>query len=217
LHDALPICFGSIATPEAPVATNTQASLVEVSPSTVMRLKETLVSCCIHCSSRGCGISASVAINASMVAIFGSIMPAPFDIPVMVIVRPLTCTCSQASLGWVSVVIIPSAACCQPSTLSLGTAAGIPLAKGANSNTSEITPVEKGNTSCTAQPVVSATNLQVATARCKPSAPVPALAMPVLTNKYFGVPCCKCCLANVTGAAQKRFWVNTAATELPCS
>src|SRR5699024_11481013 len=134
-------------------------------------------------------------------AIFGSIMPAPFDIPVMVIVRPLTCTCSQASLGWVSVVIIPSAACCQPSTLSLGTAAGIPLAKGANSNTSEITPVEKGNTSRTDQPVASATNLQVATARSKPSAPVPALAMRAVTNKYIGVPCCEGTQDSVTDAA----------------
>src|SRR5699024_1358534 len=148
---------------------------------------------------------------------FGSIMPAPLEIPVIVMVLPFTCTCSLTSLGRVSVVIIPSAAAGHSSKPKCSTATGILFSKGASANTSEITPVEKGSTSCGAQPVASATKAHVATARSSPSDPVPALAMPVLINRYLGVPCAKCRFATVTGAAQKRFLVNTAATELPSS
>src|SRR5439155_1199395 len=63
--------------PALPVAIRTKLSLVEVSPSTVMRLNEaSAISQASDCSSSG-AMAASVAIKPSMVAMLGWIMPEP--------------------------------------------------------------------------------------------------------------------------------------------
>ena len=59
---------------------------------------------------------------------------------------------------------------------------------------------------------------QVVRARARPSAPVPALALPVLTNSAEYHPSRSGDARGITtGAAQKRLVVNTAATEAPSS
>ena len=84
--------------------------MVEVSPSTVMRLND----CSAAASTSGCnraGASlASVATKPSMVAMFGRIMPAPLAMPVTVTVTPPTCTWRLTALGRVSVVMMAWAA-----------------------------------------------------------------------------------------------------------
>ena len=103
----------STRTPLKPVADNVTASLVEVSPSTVIRLKLTLFARRNSLSSDDCSISASVAIKANIVARFGQIIPAPFDIPVIRQTLPSTSTSIVRSFGRVSVVRIAAAARCQ--------------------------------------------------------------------------------------------------------
>ncbi|MOA47205.1 hypothetical protein D3C78_1698190 [compost metagenome] len=52
----------------------------------------------------------------------------------------------------------------------------------------------------------------------RPDSPVPALALPVLiTSARICTPASRFCLQICTGAAQKRFCVNTPATVLPLS
>ncbi len=65
----------------APFARTSKVSFVEVSPSTLMALNVCeFTSCSVFCSREG-AIAASVATNASIVAIFGWIMPAPLAHP----------------------------------------------------------------------------------------------------------------------------------------
>jgi hypothetical protein len=77
---------------------------------------------------------------------------------------------------------------------------------------SMITPVENGRI-CSGDSVSwRASAMQVARARTRPSSPVPALALPVLiTMARTPVPG-QMLAADLHGAAQKRFWVNTPAT-----
>ena len=63
-------------------------TLVDVSPSTVTRLKVFSTLRCTNALTMGPETLASVAIYASMVAIFGLIMPEPLAIPVIVTVWP---------------------------------------------------------------------------------------------------------------------------------
>jgi hypothetical protein len=56
----------------------------------------------------------------------------------------------------------------------------------------------------------------VARAAARPGSPVPALALPVLTTMArMPAPAARCSRQTCTGAAQKRFCVNTPATVLP--
>src|SRR6476469_7844732 len=71
-----------------PVAITTKESLVDVSPSTVMQLKEASAAALTARSSALALTGASVATNPSMVAMFGRIIPAPFAMPVTVKVPP---------------------------------------------------------------------------------------------------------------------------------
>ena len=131
---------------------------------------------------------------------------------------PVKCTLSPsiyrvrlAALGTVSVVMMAAAAWDQCTGFTVGSAAVI-LASGSGS---KITPVENGSTCSGAQPTCSATARHTAKASSRPCWPVPALALPVLITKArMPASAAKCCLAICTGAAQKRFWVNTAPTLL---
>ena len=66
----------------------TKESLVDVSPSMEMRLKEACAKSKAKASIKAGGMQASVAIKPSMVAILGRIIPAPLEMPVMVTVAP---------------------------------------------------------------------------------------------------------------------------------
>ena len=83
---------------------------------------------------------------------------------------------------------------------------------------SMITPVENGKTCCADTPRRCASASQVLRARAKPSAPVPALALPVLISKArICPPAAKCAWHTCTGAAQKRLAVKAAPTLVPSS
>ena len=129
-----------------PVAISTKESLVEVSPSTVMQLKDSSAASLTSRSSIGWLIAASVATKPSMVAMFGRIMPAPLAMPVIVAAVAPAPTLREAALATVSVVMMAWAASCQPSVFSADRQAGRPALRRSTGNGSMITPVEKGNT-----------------------------------------------------------------------
>ena len=68
------------------VAMTMKESLVEVSPSMVMRLKDALAKSAAKVGNKAGSTLASVAKKPSMVAMLGRIMPAPLLMPVMVTV-----------------------------------------------------------------------------------------------------------------------------------
>ena len=155
-----------------------------------------------------------------MVAIFGLIMPAPLLMPVIVTAWPPMVTVREAAFGWVSVVMIASAALNQLSAFRLVAAAGRPASSLGIGSCSRITPVENGSTWPASRPSNLATSAQVALALARPCSPVPALALPVLTTSArIGAPpfltASRLALLTCTGAAQKRFRVNTPETVAP--
>ncbi len=79
-----------------------------------------------------------------------------------------------------------------------------------------MTPVENGSTCSAAQPSARAAPWHTSSARAKPSPPVPALALPVLTTSArVSRPAARWRLARITGAAQKRLRVNTPTAAAP--
>ena len=153
-----------------------------------------------------------------MVAMLGRIMPAPLLMPVMDTVAPPICTCAENALGSVSVVMMPSAARAQWPGCASAMAAGSPASMRSLGSGSMITPVENGRICSGATLSWRASAMQVERARARPSAPVPALALPVLmTMARMDWPLAKCSRLICTGAAQKRFCVNTPATLAPSS
>ena len=93
-----------------PVAAITKLSLVDVSPSTVAQLNDSSATAGVNAVSTARAIGASVATKASIVAMFGWIIPAPLAIPVTVTGTPPTSMRRDAPLGTVSVVIIADTA-----------------------------------------------------------------------------------------------------------
>ena len=149
---------------------------------------------------------------------FGRIMPAPLAMPVTVTVLPLIATRRDAALGSVSVVMMPSAAASQWSGARSASAAGRPATMRSTGRVSMITPVENGSTCSGARSRCCASAMQAVRARTRPSSPVPALALPVLMSSVrMPTPAARCSRHTCTGAAQKRFCVNTAATCVPSS
>ena len=90
-------------------------------------------------------------------------------------------------LGSVSVVMMPWAALNQWSGPRLAMAAGRPATRRSSGSGSRMTPVEKGRTSAAGTPSSLPSAAQVSLAFCRPSSPVPALALPVLmTSALIG-------------------------------
>ena len=199
------------------VATTTNESLVEVSPSTVTRLNDPSASSRASWRNSTGSTLASHARKPSMVAMFGRIMPAPLLMPVMVTGAPSIAICRLKALGTVSVVMMACAARSQWSGRASASAAGSPASMRSSGSGSMITPVEKGSTCCGAIRSRRARAAQVARARARPSSPVPALAFPVLITMARMSPRARCSRHTCTGAAQKRFCVNTPATDAPGS
>ena len=153
-----------------------------------------------------------------MVAMLGRIMPAPLLMPVTVTGTPSMRMRRLAALGTVSVVMMASAARAQWSMRASASAAGRPASMRSSGSGSMITPVENGSTCSGESPSWRAAAMQVARARTRPSAPVPALALPVLmTIARMPAPRARCSRHTCTGAAQKRLRVNTPATLAPSS
>ncbi len=205
-----------------PVAASTKLSLVDVSPSTVAPLNDTSATSRTICASSGAAIGASVAMNDSIVAMSGWIMPAPFAMPVTVTGTPSTVTRRDAPFGTVSVVMIAFAAANQPSARAAALAAGSASTMRLTGSGSMITPVEYGSTSSGAQSSSRATATHSACASASPDSPVPAFALPALTmSARIPAPaaCCRarCSRQTITGAAQKRLRVNTPAATVPGS
>jgi hypothetical protein len=192
--------------------------LVEVSPSTVAPLNDRSATSCASPASSHRSIAASVATNASIVAMSGWIMPAPLAMPVTVIGWPSIVTRRDAPLGTVSVVMIEHAASNQPSGRAAPKAAGSAATSRSTGSGSMITPVEYGSTWSTGQPTSLAAAAQVACASASPRSPVPALALPALiTSARSAPPAARCSRHTITGAAQNRFRVNTPAAAVPGS
>src|SRR6266581_226522 len=146
----------------------------------------------------------------------GRIMPEPFAIPVTVAIPPGSCVRRDRAFGTESVVMIASAARAQLSSRRSAMHAGRPATMRSTGSGSMITPVENGRTWRESQPASRATASQLALAPATPVFPVPALALPVLTSSARGDPPeTRCSLATCTGAAQKRFCVNTPETRVP--
>ena len=112
--------------PAWPVAMTTKESLVEVSPSMVMRLKEASANSLARAFMSEASMAASVAMKPSMVAMLGRIMPAPLEMPVTVMVFPSICTCRLTALGKVSVVMMACEAKDQLSVCAAAMACGKP-------------------------------------------------------------------------------------------
>jgi hypothetical protein len=96
--------------PAAPDASRTHMSFVDVSMSTVTRLKVNSTACRRAVSHAPLVRGASVVMTASIVAIFGAIMPLPLAMPPTVMRRPSTSSDSAVCFAKVSVVMIAVAA-----------------------------------------------------------------------------------------------------------
>ena len=136
-----------------------------------------LASCC----SSGWAMPASVATKPSIVAMFGLIMPAPLEMPVMVMVLSPTTTRREAAWPTVSVVMMAWAAApgCRPRSAVLARQAGDDAARPATVRGSR--RWENGSTCASVDPEFlrdGSTGLGAAASPWVP--PEPALAMPVL-------------------------------------
>ncbi len=140
----------------------------------------------------------------------GRIMPAPLAMPVTLTVRPPIASWREAALGSVSVVMMASAASAQWVGCRSASAAGSAASMRSLGRVSMITPVENGSTCWAVMPSRAASAAQTLRARARPSAPVPALALPVLTTSARTPPApaaARCSRQSWTGAAQKRLLV----------
>ena len=129
-----------------PVAASIKQSLVDVSPSTLMRLKLRSASFLVRTGIRWGATFALQATNASMVAISGFIMPEPLAIPVMTTSPVDRVTRRLTSLATVSVVMMAVAAASQPSGFSSTVDFCAACCNSGTFKRSPITPVEKGCT-----------------------------------------------------------------------
>ena len=147
-----------------------------------------------------------------MVAMLGRIMPAPLLMPVKVTVLPPIRTLLEWTLGSVSVVMMPWAALNQWSGPRLAMAAGRPATRRSRQLQDDAggEGQDFGGGHASAQRGAGVLGL------CRPSSPVPALALPVLmTSALIGPPAAGWAWQTCTGAAQKRLRVNTPATLVP--
>src|SRR5271167_2208292 len=201
----------------APLARTSTVSLVEVSPSIEMALKvRSVTSCSVFCKRLG-AMAASVATNASMVAMFGWIMPAPLAQPTRCTRLPAILKEALAVLGRVSVVQMASESSANERAegrwwrVTIGRARRI-LSRGSGT---PITPVEQTKNSCGSQFRRLAASFTVRSAAAWPAAPVVQLALPALTTTARMRPLedLRCWREITTGAATTRFCVKTAAAE----
>ncbi len=186
-------------------------SLVDWSPSTVVRLNERSTARRSSGSSASRAITASVARKQNMVARCGSSIATPLAMPPMVTGRPATSSRAAASFGRVSVVMIASAARRPPwgerSLTSFGSAARIrSIGSGA-----PITPVAAMRTWRGLRRNSSPAIFAISRASFRPCSPVQTLAQPLLARIAWARPSRTCSRETRTGAPLTWFLVKTAA------
>src|SRR3990172_6765693 len=200
----------SNAAPAAPVASRKIVSLVLVSPSTLIRLKDRPTAKRSARWSSGGSTAASVVTSESVVAMRGWIIPAPLAMPPSVTACPPISIWTAPVLGNASVVRIASAACspCGPSDAA---SAGIPLRSRSLGSGTPIPPVLATSTRAREMPRARATRSTISHASRRPCSPVQALALPLLITTAWARPPWTCSRLTSTGAACTRFVVKQAA------
>ena len=186
-------------------------SLVERSPSTVMRLKECSTASLSADLSALRSTARSVMMKASMVAMFGCIMPAPLAMALMVAVCLPSFMVRLTCLGYVSVVIMAAAASLTvavPSARAMAFSFGRIFATG---SLTPITPVEQMSTRGSGRPSASPASVVSSVASCWPGWPVQALAFPLVTMTACARPERILAMPSLTWAALTRLVVNVAA------
>ena len=186
-------------------------SLVLMSPSTVMRLND-----CSTASERACcrsffSTAASVVRKQSMVAMFGSIMPAPLAMPPIRTFLPPRLISTAISLGKVSLVMIAFAAFRLPSRCNAFAPVAIAASIFSIGIGTPIRPVEQTSTLRSLSPSALAVSLAIRFAFWMPITPVHALALPLLAMiaRISAHRICAC--ETLTGAALTLFVVNAPA------
>ncbi len=182
-------------------------SLVLVSPSIVSALKVAPTAPRSARRSSAGSTARSVTRYASIVAIRGMIMPAPFAKPASAPPRPRRNT----SLGSLSVVRIARAAASKPRGESARTARGMPSRIRSIGRSWPITPVEATWISRGRAPISPASNAAISRASRSPRAPLATFEMPLFTTIPRARPPRRCARDTTTGAPGKRLLVNTAA------
>lgn len=157
-------------------------SLVLVCPSILMQLKLLFTACRRIDDASSDVRDASVITMASIVAMLGAIIAAPFAVPVTVTLCPLISTVRLASLCTVSVVIMPRAAETNESVVSLSfsTIGPMPAASFSRGRKCPMTPVEQTRKSDSSQPILFAASAVIQRASSIPRCPVHAFAFPEL-------------------------------------
>src|SRR5215467_4192772 len=194
-------------TPDAPLASSSTVSLVDMQPSVSSRSKVTLVAARSAASRVPASRSASVLSTQSMVASAGASMPAPLAMPPIVYPSGRW----NAILATVSVVLIASAAARPPDREASATAASAPASRRSMGRRSPIRPVEQTAISPAESASRSARRSALEWVSVKPSGPVQALAPPELSRTARTLPPRTTCWVHSTGAAFTRLAVNTPA------
>jgi hypothetical protein len=186
-------------------------SLVDWSPSTVIRLNERSTARRSTACSASLATIASVAMKQNIVARCGSSIPTPLAIPPIVTGRPATSTRSAASLGVVSVVMIASAACRPPCGDSPRTTLGSPARILSIGSGCPMTPVAAIST-CRGDTRRSSPTMRVISrASLTPCSPVHTFEQPLDARMTWARPSRTCSWETSTGAPFTWFRVNTAA------
>ena len=136
-----------------PLDSTTQVSLVEVSPSTVTRLKVLADTSRRAFSSIPWVMAQSVVMKQSMVPMLGWIIPEPLAMAPILTSFPPAVKETAASFFTVSVVMMARAAASEPSVLRAAAAAGIPAWMAAMLMVWPMTPVEQTTKSVSSRPV----------------------------------------------------------------
>ncbi len=186
-------------------------SLVLVSPSTEMRLKERSTAFLRASRRAGASISRSVVMKASMVAMEGWIMPAPLAAPPILKVPWEVVTSSAVLLGKLSVVMMALEKVSPPWGLMLAARLSMPFCIASMGSGSPITPVEQTRTSSGGTSRAFAVLSTMVQASFNPSSPVQALALPLLAIIALAFPLFICWEETSTGAALTRLVVKTPA------
>mmetsp|Transcript_15138 Transcript_15138/g.36638 ORF Transcript_15138/g.36638 Transcript_15138/m.36638 type:complete len:379 (+) Transcript_15138:485-1621(+) len=201
--------------PAAPDARPMTLSLVEVSPSTEIWLKEPWLARFIILRQASEDTGASHVTTPSMVAMLGWIMPDPLPMPPILYTRPgLTSTSTAMVLRTRSVVqmAVAHAIAASLELLRLAASTGMALSSSVILMRLPITPVDSSSTSSAPKPSVVATAFADAMASSMPSLPVAALACPALMSTARDVVFLLMTSRQyITGAAATRFSVNTPA------
>ena len=188
-----------------------------MSPSTVMRLKDCSTETLSAHWRCFLSITASVVMNDSIVAMFGSIMPAPFANPPIRTFFPSISHSTAISLANVSLVMMACAARLLPSAVSAAGRAPMLASIFSIGSCTPMRPVEQTMT-CralipSAFPAASAMRLAFSI----PTRPVQAFALPALATIARTSPPRRCIIETRTGAAFTRFVVKVAAPTDSCA